>query len=565
VGIASDFVLIVLAGLAGGLLARVLRLPLLVGYVAAGILVGPYTAGPTVVQVHDIELLAEIGVALLLFSLGLEMSFRDLQPVRKIALIGGPIQIVATVAIFAGAGVGLFGMASTEAIWFGAMISVSSTVVVLKTLSAAGVTTTLASRVMIGLLIVQDLAVVPMLVVLPQLGNLAGLAGRLARAVGVAALFLAAVVALGTWLLPKLLHKVLRWGSRELFLVAVVAIGVGIGYATQAMGLSFALGAFIAGIILSGSEFSHQALSDVVPVRDIFGLLFFVSVGMLLDPRYAIAHPVQVAGAVLLIFAGKSLLIGVLTRLFGYVNLAPWIVGLGLSQVGEFSFVLASMGTTLKMISKPVYDLGLTCTVVTMALSPLVSGLAPRLGRYWRRRRAGATAPAPVKMPETGLNGHAIVAGYGRTGRAVTNVLRAAGVKLAVVELNHAVFHQVADDGLEHVWGDITAEEILHAAGVERARILVLTVPDASTIHLAVERARKMNPNVTIIARAIRERQVGELKALGVDVAIQPEFEGGVEMVRQALVRYGCDGESTTRLVNSARMEFYRSEIGVQG
>jgi K+:H+ antiporter len=250
------------------------------------VIIGPYTAGPTVVQVHDIERLAEIGVALLLFSLGLEMSFRDLQPVRRVALVGGPIQIVLTSAAGVLAGTTLSGMTWTEAIWFGAMISLSSTVVVLKALSAAGVTSTLASRVMIGLLVVQDLAVVPMLVILPQLGNFDNIAGKLGRAVSIAGVFLLTVVVLGTWLLPKLLKRVLAWGSRELFLVSVVAIGVGIGYATQSIGLSFALGAFVAGLILGESEFSHQALSDVVPVRDIFGLLFFVAVGMLLDPRY---------------------------------------------------------------------------------------------------------------------------------------------------------------------------------------------------------------------------------------------------------------------------------------
>ncbi len=223
-GIASDFVLIIIAGLIGGLAARALRLPLMVGYVAAGVLVGPHTAGPTVLQVHDVELLAEIGVALLLFSLGLELSFRDLQPVRRVALIGGPIQILMTCAMAAVAASEGLGMPTREAIWFGSMISVSSTAVVLKMLSAAGVTQTLASRVMIGLLVIQDLAVVPMLVVLPQLGATNHLLGDLTRAIGFATALLAAIVIMGTWLLPKLLRMVLGWRSRELFLVAVVAI-----------------------------------------------------------------------------------------------------------------------------------------------------------------------------------------------------------------------------------------------------------------------------------------------------------------------------------------------------
>ena len=549
--------MIVVAGLLGGLAARALRLPLLVGYVAAGVLVGPYTAGPTVVQVHDIERLAEIGVALLLFSLGLEMSFRDLQPVRRIALIGGPIQIVLTCAAAAFAGVKGLGMPVTEAIWFGAMISVSSTVVVLKTLSAAGVTSTLASRVMIGLLIVQDLAVVPMLVILPQLGDLDHLPGKLARAAGIAILFLAAVVIVGTRLLPKLLRRVLDWGSRELFLVSVVAIGVGVGYATQMAGLSFALGAFVAGLILGESEFSHQALSDVVPIRDLFGLLFFVTVGMLLDPRAAWGHAGQIALAVILIFAGKAILIGGLTRAFGYVNMAPWLVGLGLSQVGEFSFVLARTGAGAGLLSKSTYDFALTCTVFTMALSPLVSGLALPLGRRWRTWHKAAHSPMPLDLPAERLTDHVILGGYGRSGKAVAGILRAAGLPVAVIELDHAVFRGLSDDGLSGVWGDITSEDVLRAAGIEGARVLVLSVPDQSTVYLAVERAKRLNPRIAVIARAAGTDQAAALGRLGVEAVVQPEFEGGMEMVRQALVRSGHDQAATSRLVAEARNQFY--------
>ena len=500
--LASDFVLIVIAGLAGGLAARALRLPLMVGYVAAGVLIGPNTAGPTVVQVHDIERLAEIGVALLLFSLGLELSFRDLQPVRRIALIGGPIQIVLTTVIAALAGIEGLGIPVREAIWLGAMISVSSTAVVLKTLSAAGVTQTLASRVMIGLLVVQDLAVVPMLVILPQLSAADHLLGSLARAIGIAAALLAAIVILGAWLLPKLLRLVLAWGSRELFLVSVVAIGVGVGYATQLVGLSFALGAFVAGLVLSESEFSHQALNEVVPLRDIFGLLFFVSVGMLLDPAYALSHAGQIAAVVLLTFLGKSLILGGIARVFGYVNMAPWLVGLGLSQIGEFSFVLARSGVTSGMLSKSTYDLALTSTVLTMALSPFATGLALPLGRAWRRWRKPTQPIQPVEALDDTLQGHVVVAGYGRSGKAAARVLERAGIPLLVVEISHTIFAGLANDGFRGIWGDITGEEILRAARIGNARILLLTVPDQNAIRLTVQRALRLNPAISVISRA---------------------------------------------------------------
>ncbi|MCX6595534.1 MAG: cation:proton antiporter [Acidobacteria bacterium] len=526
-----------LAGLVGGIIARMLRLPLLVGYVAAGIVVGPYTAGPTVVQIHDIELLAEIGVALLLFSMGLEISFGDLQPVRRISLFGGPIQVLLTVAVGAAASKALLGIPVAEAIWFGSMISVSSTMVVLKTLTAGGVSSTLASRVMIGLLVVQDLAVIPMLVILPQLANLDQIGPVLLRSLASAGAFLAAVYFLGTRLLPKVLRWILTWGSHELFLVAVVATGVGVGYATHAVGLSFALGAFVAGIVLSESEFSHQALTDVVPLRDIFGLMFFVTVGMLLDPRYLVANAGRIVLAVILIFLGKALITGLLTRAFGYVNLAPWIVGLGLAQIGEFSFVLVREGSRLGFLTKPTYDLALTCTVLTMALSTLVAKLALPLGRLFQAATPASEQPvAPEAV--TALSGHVVVAGYGRYGRLITRALKEAGVPLVVVELNHALFSDLQASGLECIWGDIGREEILRAAHVGQAQALVLSLADLGTAELVLRHARQLNADLTIIARAGRDRDVAVLQKLGVDAAVLPEYEGSMEVVRQVMSRY---------------------------
>ncbi|HEU5023144.1 MAG TPA: cation:proton antiporter [Bryobacteraceae bacterium] len=559
-GIASDFVLIVLAGLAGALLARALRLPLMVGYIAAGILVGPYTSGPRVEQTHEIELLAEIGVALLLFSLGLELSFRDLQPVRRIALIGGPLQILATTGLGAFAAVNGLGMPGREAIWFGAMISVSSTAIVLKMLAAAGATQSLASRIMVALLVVQDLAVVPMLVILPQMGTPGNLALSLARAIGFAAAILAAIVILGTRLLPRLLRRIADWGSRELFLITVVAIGVGVGYATHLAGLSFALGAFVAGIVLSESEFSHQALSDVVPIRDIFGLLFFVSVGMLLDPGYALAHAGLIAVVVALTFAGKAIVAGGIARAFGYVNMAPWIVGLGLSQIGEFSFVLARAGLTSGSISRPVYNLVLSCTVLTMALSPLVSRMALPLGRAWRRRQKTAPVSMQTEGMEEPLAGHAIVAGFGRSGRAAARILQRAGIPVSIVEINHSIYGGLGKEGFSGIWGDITGEEILKAAGIASARVLLMSLPDQHTVRLAVQRARQINPGITVIARALRADDVGSLRKIGVDTVIQVEFEGGIEMVRQALIQYKREDSVVSRLIEELRRDFYGRE-----
>jgi CPA2 family monovalent cation:H+ antiporter-2 len=561
-GIAGDFTLIVLAGLGGAVVARVLGLPLLVGYVAAGVVVGPHTAGPTIANFEDIELLAEIGVALLLFALGLELSFRDLHAVRRIALIGGPIQIVLTAAVGALVTRAATGMALTDALWFGAMLSLSSTMVVLKTLATTGTTSTLASRVMIGLLVVQDLAVVPLLIVLPQFSQMGveGTGMRMARATLAATLFLLVVVTVGARVLPALLRRVVRWGSRELFLIAVVAAGVGVGYLAFRMGLSFAVGAFVAGLILSESELSHQALSDIGPLRDLFGLLFFVSVGMLFDPRFALEHAGDVTAIVLATIVGKSLICGLLARAFGYKNLAPWIVGIGLSQVGEFSFVLARVGQSGGFISDDTYNLALTCTVLSMALSPLVfPGLLPVV-RAWARSRQGPASPTTTHAPPVALENHVIVAGYGRTGRAVVGALHGAGVPYVVVEMHHEALTALSEQGIPTVWGDIAGEDILRAAGVAQARMLVMAVPEWRAVRLGIEHATRMNARLFVVARATTTAHVDNLRQLRVDAIVQPEFEGGIEMVRRALTELDRKDEEIDRLSRDLRRALYGDE-----
>jgi monovalent cation:H+ antiporter-2, CPA2 family len=418
----------------------------------------------------------------------------------------------------------------------------------------------LASRVMIGLLVVQDLAVIPMLIILPQLSSGEDVLPKVIQSLAIAAASIMIVFVLGTRMLPRLLKRVLAWGSRELFLVTIVTIGVGVGFAAHSVGLSFALGAFVAGIILSESEFSHQALSDVIPLRDIFGLLFFVTVGMLLDPAFAIGNPGKVIATIAAIFAGKALIIGGVTRIFGYQNMAPWIVGVGLSQIGEFSFVLARSGISTGSLSKTTYDLALTCTIFTMALAPIVSAAALPLGRKWRSWTKAA-APKIVNASRPIGPEHVVVGGYGRAGRAVARALSEAGIPLVVVELNHALMAAVSAAGHSGLWGDITRDEILHGAHIERARMLLLTMPDPNVVQVAVRRVKELSPSLPIIARAARERHVQQLRNLGVVAAVQPEFEGGVEIVRQALLRSGHDEASTAQILDRLRRELYQPDF----
>jgi CPA2 family monovalent cation:H+ antiporter-2 len=555
VGIAGDIALILVAALLGGLVARRLGLPLILGYILAGVAVGPNTGGPTVSSVHDIELLAEIGVALLLFTIGLHFPLDELAPVRRVALFGTAAQMALTIAF--GYGLGrLLGFGWQEAAWFGALLSLSSTAVVLKSLSEQGVMGTLSSRVIIGMLVAQDLAVVPLIIVLPELGSLGQGLSELGVAALRAAAFVAVMVVFGRRVLPWLMARVAAWNSRELFLISVVAIGLGVGYATYLFGLSFAFGAFVAGLVLSQSDYSHQALADVEPLRDVFAMLFFVSVGMLLDPAFLIQNAGTVALVVALVFAVKGLVFAGVVRAFGYGNIIPFAVGLGLFQVGEFSFVIARVGVEEGAISESSYSIVLSTAVITMSLTPFAMRLAPLLYGRWRERFP-KEAMSTFNLPERGLGDHVVIAGYGRVGSFVARLLARLDQPFVVVDPNPGRADEARDSGYPVVYGDAGAEPVLEAAGVRRARLVIVTVPDPVGARLVVERARSINPNVHVVARTTTVEQLEELGRLGVYEAVHPESEAGLELGRQALSHLDVPAGDIQRFADEVRRELY--------
>ena len=430
-GIATDLILLVVSAFFSGLLMQRLGQPLILGYILTGIAFGPYTGGFALTSLHEIELLAEIGVALLLFALGLEFSLKDLKPVKKIALIGTPIQILLTIAM--GYGIGQWmGWDAKSSLWLGALVSLSSTMVLLKTLMNQGWLGTLSSKVMVGMLIVQDLAVVPLIVLLPMLNNPEQGWVSLEIAILKTVLFLAGMIFFGTRLLPWIMRHIAHLGSRELFLLAITAIGLGVGYLTYLVGLSFAFGAFVAGMVLSESDYGHQALSDIIPVRDLFGLLFFASVGMLLNPAFLLDHWQQVLILVLIVSLGKGLIFALLARIFKYGNVVPLAVGLGLFQVGEFSFVLAQVGVSTNSISHEVYSLVLTTAIITMFLTPLISGQTARLYAL-RKRWFKHEALDSINFPKSGLKNHVIIVGGGRVGFRIAQVLKRLSVPMLII------------------------------------------------------------------------------------------------------------------------------------
>lgn len=555
-GIAGDIALILVAAFFGGIVAQRLGLPLILGYILAGVVVGPNTGGPTVVDVHEIELLAEIGVALLLFAIGLHLPLGELRPVWRIALIGTPIQMLLTIVFGYGVGVLLLGLGWMEAIWFGSLLSISSTAVVLKTLGEQQVLGTLSSRVIIGMLIAQDIAVVPLLILLPELGNVGEGLSKLGIAALEAGLFVVGMAVFGTRVFPWIMARVARLNSRELFLISVVAVGLGVGYGTYLFGLSFAFGAFVAGVVLSQSEYSHQALADIAPLRDVFAMLFFVSVGMLIDPAFLWSQAPIVLAVVLLVFVGKGAIFAGLARSFGYGNIVPFAMGLGLFQVGEFSFLLARVGVDAGAISEGTYSIALTTAAVTMAATPFAARAAPFFYERWRERFPAEPAKT-FELPETGLEDHVVVIGYGRVGCFVGGMLERLDQPFVAVDFDPARADAARESGAPIIYGDATAEAVLEAAGVREARLVVLTVPDAVGTRLMVGRVRALDPEVHIVARSTSVEQLEDLSRLGVYEAVQPEMEAGLELGRQALIHLGFGAGEVQRFSDRVRRELY--------
>jgi len=554
-GIAADIAIIIVAALLGGLIAQRFKQPLILGYILAGVVVGPYTGGVTVTEIHDIELLAEIGVALLLFALGLEFSFKELTPVKKVALIGTPIQMILTIGYGFAIGL-LLGWKPIPSLWIGSLISLSSTMVILKTLMNRGLVGTLSSRVMIGMLIVQDLAVIPLMIILPLLNNPKTGLPVLGMAALKAVVFLILMVFVGTRLIPRMMTYIAIRNSRELFLLAITAIGLGVGYATYLFGLSFAFGAFAAGMVLSESDYSHQALSDIIPLRDIFGLLFFVSVGMLLDPAFLIANLKTVLLMVVLVLIGKGLIFGTLVSFFGYGNVIPLAVGLGLFQIGEFSFVLARVGLNSNSISKDLYSLMLTTAVITMLITPFISGLTAPLYAF-RKRKFKQETLETINLPQTELHNHVVIAGGGRIGYYVAQVLRKINTAFIVIEMDYRRVDEIKESGLSMIYGDAAQPIVLEAAHIGHARLLLITVPTAVVTQTIIEQTRQLHPELPIVARAEGMDQMKALGELGINAVIQPEFEAGLEITRQTLLHLNIPAAEILRFTDKVRRSLY--------
>jgi monovalent cation:H+ antiporter-2, CPA2 family len=406
-------------------------------------------------------------------------------------------------------------------------------------------------------LVVQDLAVVPLMIVLPELSHPSGGVMRVLLATGRAFVLLALTVLVATRIVPRLMAIVARWNSRELFLLATTTIALGVGYVAYSFGLSLALGPFIAGLVVNESEYAHEALSNVVPLRDVFGMLFFVSVGMLLDPAVVWHQIGTVTTVVIALMAGKAAIFGAVVRAFGYRRVVPLAAALTLFQVGEFAFVLARVGLAAGAITSDLYALVLNTTVATMALTPVVSGATPWI--YERVRGPQSRERLEViNLPTAGLANHVVVAGGGRVGRTVADALSSLNLPFVLIELDDRRVQRARHDGLAVIYGDASSQVVLEAAYLPRASAMLVTVPTYTDVRAIVQTARRIRTDLAIVARAEGPDAVRDLYALGIEDVTSPEFEAAIEMTREALVRLAVPAADIQRVTTTMRRDSYR-------
>lgn len=534
----EDLAIVFLAAVVGGILARMAGQPLILGYVLGGIAIGPFTPGPTVSEPHAFELFADIGVILLMFSIGLEFSVKDLWRVRWVSLAGGLLGILLSIgsAVILGS---LIGWSTTQSIVIGAVTSIASTMVLVRLLVDRGELRSMHGRVMIGIVLVEDVAVVAMTVLMPALGEFD--TGRLlliGEALIKALLFLAPLGYLGAKVIPPILTHVARTQDQELFLLVTLTISLGTAAVTQMVGLSLALGAFLAGLIISASEYAHETLARLLSLRDAFVALFFVTIGILIDPRVIVDNLSLLMTMIGLIIVGKFVTRATVVRLVGYPWATAILVGIGLTQIGEFSFVLVQAARSAGHIGSEVYNATLAASLITILINAVLVRFVPRwIGRRRLVRAQPDTSPWPLEGEL--LHQHVVVCGFGRVGNSLGKALEAFNLPYVAIDRNPDTIRRLQGRGTPCLYGDASHRELLVKAGTADASLIIVALPEIESAALAVGRMRDLNPKVPILARAHGSTEAERLSALGVTEVIQPDIETSATLIRHSLSWFG--------------------------
>ena len=558
-----DIALVLGSSALGGFIAHRLRQPVLLGYLVAGLVIGPFGFGQ-INQIEQIKSLAEIGVAFLLFALGVEFSLAELKRVKDIAIKGSLLQIGLTIALVA-LSTTLLGWVQSpiKGIFMGAVLSLSSTAVVLKTLTERGEVNTIHGQVMLAILIAQDLALGLMLAVLPALDRPDNLLPALIAAIAKAVLFFVGAIAAGYWIIPRLMTTVAKTENSELFLLTVIALCLGIALITANLGLSIEMGAFVAGLTIAEIDYADQALAKMIPLRDTFASLFFASIGMLINPITLFSNWGVIVGLVALVMIGKAAIVFPIIWRFGYSFKTSIISGLGLNQIGEFSFVLAVLGENIGFINQDQYDLLIGTTAITLVLTPIGMKLSPEIARKLasiptvakfleQRQNKGISVPQSI-------SNHVVVAGYGRVGKVLVKVLRDRNYQILVIENSEAAVRSLRKDKIPYIFGDADSELVIAKAHLARAKAIAIALPDPCSTRILLKSALDINPNISIVARSHSDREIDLLTQLGVTEAVQPEFEAALEMGRQILNTLGDNEREVGSAIREIRTDRYFS------
>ena len=563
-----DLVTVVIAAFLGGVAARALRAPPVLGYLAMGMIIGPYVAGrsgdewlnfATVADVDTVHRLAEIGVVLLVFAIGIEISFRELVNLGKVIVIGGILQIGATAALLTPIGL-VLGFDVTTAIILGMVGALSSTMVVLKTLTDRGEIHSLHGRLLTGFLLMQDLVFILMIAMLPALDGGDGPVNVLKEAgwgVLKTTIIIGGVVFLGIKVMPIAMSRITLLGSREVFVLMVMAIVFAISGLTNFVGLSAALGAFVAGLLLSESDIGHWALAEVAPLRDIFAALFFASLGMLTDPAFIFDHYYEVLTVIGAAVVIKFVVTAIIVRVAGYLPSTSLLTGVGMGQIGEFSFILVAGALALGVVDQMFHSLIVVSAVVTMAAGPpMIAGgtrLVTVMSQRFRVLRPYRIGDSHSEERPRQTFGHVVICGLGRVGSLVAQEMRQHDVPFTVVDLDPRTLDEWRRQGYHTVLGSSDRAEVLRAARVPQAGLMVITTGDPVSVELTANQALQMQPELEIVAR-VRARSEGEhLQRLGVQEVVWPEMEAGLEIVRHSLARYRTPDYEVDRVIYQLR------------
>jgi K+:H+ antiporter len=531
----GDLAYVFMAAVLGGGAAWVARQPLILGYVAGGILIGPFTPGPTVSDVHTFELFAEIGVILLMFSIGIEFSLRELARVRWVALLGGPLGIALCVLLSLGVGA-VLGWAPMQGVVIGLVISVASTMVLARLLIDRGELRARHGRITIGISLVQDLAVVVLTVLIPVLGAVRGeRLVTLGWGFAKAAALLVPFGYLAFKVVSPLLTRVARTHNEELFLLVALAIGLGAAAVTQAVGLSLALGAFLAGLLISESDYAHETLARLLPLRDAFVALFFVTIGALIDPRAVFSNLPLLGAIVALVVLGKLVVWTLVVWLFERPFWTALRAAVGLTQIGEFSFVLVQVARDAGHLGDEVYNATLAASLLTILINAVLMRVIPTWASRAQLAREARELGAIVALRTD--RRRVVLCGFGRVGSAVGEALETFGIPYSVIEIDPDVVRHLRRRGVACLFGDASHGNILEEAGAAHAALAVVTVPEIERARLVVSRLRALNPAMAILARAHHGPAHEELIEGGATQVVQPELEAAATLIRHALNR----------------------------